>query len=157
MIWRPIHERGMMRLDQQFELWSRTPYRDGPAVPGRQMNCIQVLTAITDQMYRRPQREYRTIPNDACLHKPATAWKALRLIRSWYNCVTVRDGTIEPGDWLVTDIAEKSGPGHGIMAGTRANEFWEADIQVGFINTSLSQLRSRRIFRVYRGMGRESW
>jgi hypothetical protein len=69
----------------------------------------------------------------------------------------VRDGSLEPGDWVVTGPAG-GGPGHAMVVGPRPNTLWHCNRGPGVCWTGIGlAMNDQAIHRVYRFLDRNRW
>lgn len=135
------------RLAAILASWNGTPYMAGQQCRGVGVDCVRFVCAVLDELYRQEPVPIETLPSDAALHARESAIGAMKKIRDCYMPNdAIEDGTMEPGDILVTGPAN-GGPGHAMIVGTRPNQLWHAagdGVHVTALHASV------HVFRVYR-------
>ncbi|MCZ2418680.1 MAG: hypothetical protein LC123_02395 [Burkholderiales bacterium] len=158
--WRALpYPEAVAALDRAIEKWRGTPYRVGQQAPGKGVDCVRFVCGVLDDVTGR-RTPIRTLPNDASMHARDSAVATMHHIRKLYlpNDV-VTDGTIEPGDLIVTaPIGKSGGPGHAIIAGTKPWHLWESTLE-GVRRIGLSGVTTEhyRIAAVYRIANKDTW
>jgi hypothetical protein len=92
------------------------------------------------------------------MHSREQAIATMRTLRKLYmpNRL-VRDGSIEPGDVIVTGPSN-GGPGHVMLGGPERNTLWHCNEGIGVRMTGIGFVDgAQRIFGVYRFTDREKW
>lgn len=127
--WRTLDEpAALLAIERALRPWEGTPYLVGQQCPrtpegGGGVDCVRFVCGVLDELYGR-KTPIATLPQDAALHVPGRATVAMGKIWKLYAPnEEVKDGSIEPGDILVTG---RAGPGHAMIAGPRRWELWEA-------------------------------
>lgn len=145
------------RLDRILASWEDTPYRPGQHVRGVGTYCTAFVCAVLDELYRQPSAALpEDIPIDASMHDPELARSGLRWFLTRYpNHVRVQDGTVEPGDVLVTGPVS-GGPGHAIIAGPRKGTLWQCSGR-SVHRAGYSLPETYRLHAVYRMTDRHKW
>lgn len=144
-------------LERALARWVGTPYRVGQQCAGAGVDCVRFVAAVLDDVMGRVT-PIETLPQDAALHARASAIAAMHRIRRLYEPVAlVEDGTLEPGDLLVT-APPGGGPGHALIAGPRRWELWESTLD-GVHRTGLGALTAGRwsLRYVYRPGDKTGW
>ncbi|MFG0318405.1 MAG: hypothetical protein ACF8XB_14120 [Planctomycetota bacterium JB042] len=124
--WKPLDDaRIARRVDEVLVSWADTPYMPGQQSKQQGVDCIRFVCAAFDELFGMSTPIPR-LPPDTALHCPEKAVEVVRLVREIYAPNTlITDGTIEPGDVIVTRSGN-SGPGHALIAGGRENTVWHA-------------------------------
>lgn len=142
-------------LERPLLAWERTPYRSGQQARGAGVDCVRFVCAILDELFGKTT-PIETLPQDAALHARATAILVMKKIRQLYQpAERVTDGTLEPGDVLVTS-RPGGGPGHALIAGPRRWELWESTLD-GVHRTGLGGLADWQLEHVFRPSDKASW
>lgn len=148
--WRPLADaRSSARLAEVLAAWDMTPYRPGQQRRGVGADCVRFVAAVFDELLGR-QTEITTLPPDTCMHDPAKAAAAVARLRALFDSDEVLDGSMEPGDAVVTGPIV-GGPGHVMVVGPQRNTLWHA-ARPCVHRTGLGgiYLLGHRVFRVYR-------
>ena len=119
------------RLAEILEKWRGTPYMLGQQTPGVGVDCVRFVTAVWDELLRRPPYKTERLPMDAALNNKARAQEFMRLVLTHYapiEDITEMTQFAEPGDLFVTR-SRGGGPGHVIIVGPRRNTVWQAGSQ----------------------------
>lgn len=159
--WQPLlSSSACQRMLDFFSIWERTKYMPGNRVRGVGTDCAQLVPAFLDYMYRTGRKT--PIPRmapDTGVHNRKAAWGTVRAVRQAFPSHVVRDGTIEPGDIVLTrathDWTGPNNPGHAMIAMPKFCTAMHAMPNTGVCMTSLEV--SRGIVRVYRLEGKEKW
>lgn len=129
--WKDLpHPAAKAALERALARWDGTPYRVGQQAPavdgvGGGVDCVRFVCAVLDELLGR-RTPITTLPQDAALHARESAIAAMHQIRKLYlPNEPVEDGTVEPGDLLIT-APPGGGPGHALIAGPRRWELWHA-------------------------------
>lgn len=141
-------------------LWKGTPYMAGVRVRGVGVDCAQLVPAFLDHMFRRlMSTEIPRMSGDVGVHNHRAAWGTVKAVRLGYPSRVVRDGTIEPGDIIITrSTADWEGParhGHAMIAMPERGTALHSVPLAGVTLTSLSVTRGG-IVRIYR-LEKHSW
>lgn len=105
--------------------WEGTPYLVGQQTRGAGVDCVRFVCGVLDELYGK-KTPIETLPQDAALHVPGRATVAMgRIWKLYQPNIEVLDGTIEPGDILITGRLG-AGPGHAMIAGPRRWILWES-------------------------------
>ncbi len=156
-MFRPQEANIMRRLARILEEWCDTPYVMGEAKPRVGVYCTAFVTAVLDELYRRPQAPLPSIPHDAGMHDKETAMAGMRwFLGHWANHAKVTDGWVQPGDLVVTGPRD-GGPGHAILVGPRENTLWQCSGRSGVHFTGMSIPDNYTLHAVYRMTDRLSW
>ena len=149
-------ERIRYRLMMCFFVWENTPYMAGNQQLSSGVDCVRWISAVLDEMYQRWPTNIKTLPSDASFHNRLGAIKAMHQIRKLYpNCITIRNGIIEPGDLIVIG-PPGGGPGHALLVGTEPNTLWHCTPNSGVTRTGWSLIvGQQQIYRVYRAKDRD--
>ena len=154
--WRRVVAPWVRRLEQVLVSWEGTKYSPGQQVKGSGVDCIRFGCAVLDELYRRPLTELPIRAADASMHDRDGAFSVMRqIIRRYPDHITVRDGSVEPGDILVVG-PRAGGPGHMMIVGHQTGTVWQASAtKVHF--TGLYLPKGATLFRTYRMVDRETW
>lgn len=159
--WLPLHDPDVIKRMEQFRnKWTGTTYMAGNRVRGVGCDCAQLIPAFLDFMYRTGSRlPIPRLAPDTGLHNARAALNTVRAVRRGFPSFVVRDGTIEPGDIVLTrashDWEGPSNPGHAMIAYHRPGTALHAMPESGVCLTTLTVTRG--IVRVYRLKGKQSW
>lgn len=158
--WLPLHDAACNRIERFALLWIGTPYRAGVRLRGSGVDCAQLVPAFLDFMYRTN----RALPiprmsGDVSLHDARAALNTVRAVRRGFSSHVVRDGTIEPGDIIITrashDLNAPRRTGHAMIALPRRGTALHAVPGPGVCCTTVQVTRG--IVRVFRTEGKEIW
>lgn len=137
------------RLATILEKWRGTPYMAGQQCLGAGVDCVRFVAAVLDELYHRAPVPIATLPPDAALHSREGAIAGMKRIRELYMPNdAIEDGSIEPGDVLVTG-PRNGGPGHAMIVGPRPSELWHAAGDAVHMS-GLGFAGETKVFRVYR-------
>jgi len=159
--WFSIDRLSCEALEGVLRSWEGTPYHEGQRARKVGVDCVQLILGTYDILYRveSPSRIPR-VQVDAALHSPRVALAAILRMRSlWHGADVVRDGTVRPGDIVVTRAEAQPGaprrPAHAMIAGVRPWTAWHAIPRAGVVQTSIE--RTRGIVRIYRPRKKDLW
>lgn len=152
----PEHE----ALISVFRQWFATPYMVGQRSPGQGVDCAQLIFGMMDTLHGRET------PTDCpkmivanTVHNARVAFRCVILMRRAYPTEIVRDGSIEPGDIILTrGLVGSHGPrrpGHAVIAGIVPGTCFHAVPLVGVCMSSLTSLPG--VLRVYRPLEKHRW
>lgn len=146
------------RLALVISNWEGTPYMSGQQQRGTAADCIGFVFGVVDEMYGRKSPDRTVLPPDTAMHSREQALATIRALRRLYAPnEPVTDGTIEPGDIIVTGHRQ-GGPGHVMIAGSKRNTLWHCVNEIGVCQTGIGFADGyERIFGVYRFNDRERW
>ena len=159
--WQPLHLAGVYERMLSFaDRWKGTPYMAGNRVRGAGSDCAQLVPAFLDFMYRTGRETFvPRMAQDTGTHNRKAAWGTVKAVRQAFPSHVVRDGTIEPGDIILTrathDFTGPNNPGHAMIAMPRPGSALHAMPDSGVCMTSIEVTRG--ILRVYRLEGKEQW
>jgi cell wall-associated NlpC family hydrolase len=156
--WRdPLTPAARAALEAALHGWLGTPYLAGQQGKGQGVDCVRFVAAVLDELYGRAT-PIKTLPQDAALHARATAVLAMKKFLTLYQPnERVTDGTIEPGDVLVTS-REGGGPGHAMIAGPRRWTLWESTLDgVHYTGWAGITAAGHRLEAIYRPSLKASW
>jgi len=142
------------------ESWKGTPYMTGQQARGIGVDCVQFIGAILDALYRRPARTLiPRLPPNAGLHSEESGLRTAMAIRKGFESAEVDDGSIEPGDVLVTrgtmDTRAHAYLGHVLLAGVLPGTAIHSTQGVGVSWTSVQGIPG--ILRIYRPLNKNTW
>lgn len=146
------------RLEEILRDWSTTRYMSGQQSRGVHADCIGFVFGVVDELYGRPSPPRPVLPPDTAMHSREKALATIKTLRQLYAPNTrIEDGTIEPGDIVVTG-QRAGGPGHVMIVGPYRNTLWHCVNEIGVNQTGLGFAEgAERIFGVYRFDDREKW
>lgn len=151
------------RLGEALEAWRGTPYRSGQRLRQVGGDCIGAIFGVIDDVDGRLRGQDPTLPADAALHDPQSAYKAVAAIRRLYapaRRLRWKDGkmALQPGDLLVVGTTY-GGPGHLMVVGVKKNTIWHAAGRGARFDQTGWALGDgfERLFAVYRLEDRERW
>lgn len=146
------------RLESILASWDGTRYMSGQQQRGVHADCIGFVFSVVDELYGRPTPDRPTLPPDTAMHSREQALATIKALRTLYAPNTrVTDGSIEPGDIVVTGHKD-GGPGHVMIVGPYRNTLWHCVNEIGVNQTGLGFADGfERIFGVYRFDDREKW
>ena len=140
------------RLHQIFLAWEGTPFQDNMQIRGRGVDCVRFMAAVLNEAYREQRCTINQLPRDVGWHDRSRAIQAMRAIHRIYpESAIIRDGSLEPGDVLVTR-PPGGGPAHVVMVGGRPGHFWEAS-SGGVVRCG----QPAKIARTYRATDKNLW
>lgn len=148
------------RLIQVVSMWDKTPYQPGQRAKKIGVDCVRFVSCVLDELYNvEVPTSVPRMQVDAALHSMAVSSKVIRLLRkSWEGSDVVRDGTIQPGDVIVTRAESGNSPArpaHVMIALVEPFTAAHAIPGVGVVVGSVQNTRG--IVRVYRLRGKASW
>ena len=126
LTWQNIDPVVEARLDSVLHVWKGTPYHENVQTPQAGVDCVRFVCAVADTMSHRDPLPIPRVPADQSFHCRESSMAALRLLMRRYGARRVEDGTLEPGDALITGPLN-GGPGHVILAGTKPTEMWQSN------------------------------
>jgi cell wall-associated NlpC family hydrolase len=146
-------------LEAALCAWEGTPYLAGQQARGPKggVDCVRFVCGVLDELQNK-RTPVHTLPQDAALHARATAVLAMKKIITLYRPNDrVTDGTLEPGDILVTS-REGGGPGHALIAGARRWTLWESTLDgVHYTGWAGITASGHRLEAVYRPADKARW
>ena len=158
--WRPLDAAIEGRIKNVLDSWLDTPYMDGQRQRKVGVDCAQLVGGVLDDLFR--SKDKVVIPRlrtDSGIHSIRAGFATVRAIRKHYKSKVVRDGTLEPGDVIVTRATgNTNGPkrlGHAMLVSTRKGVLIHATTITGVCLTSLKS--NEEIVRVYRPLNKELW
>lgn len=145
-------------MERVLARWDGTGYMSGQQQPGKHADCIGFVFGVVDELYGRPSPPRPSLPPDTAMHSREQALATIRTLRRLYAPNSpVLDGTLEPGDIVVTGHAQ-GGPGHVMIVGPYRNTLWHCVNEIGVCQTGLGLAEGfETIFGVYRFDDRERW
>lgn len=159
--WRSIDPCSSARLSEVLKSWEKTPYAEGQRVKRMGADCVQLVVGILDELFRtKPPTVVPSVPVDAAIHSDESALPSLRVLRTaWFGSEEVKDGTIEPGDVVLTraeaNPAAPLRPAHAMIVGV---EPWTALHTLRGMGARFSTIEATRgIVKVYRVREKEQW
>ena len=161
-IWRPLPLPIERSIGACLDSWLHTPYMEGQQSKGIAVDCVQLIGAFLDWMYRKQERTF--IPRlraDSAQHSARAAFRTIKVLRSAYPTFVVRDDSIEPGDIVLVRAQGNDDsprrPGHALIAGPgHPGTAYHADGHGGCVcRTSLAATTG--ILRVYRPKEKHTW
>lgn len=151
------------RLGRALGAWSGTPYLSGQRLCQIGCDCIGGVFGVIDAVDGRQRAQNPSLPADAALHSPRTAYRAVVAIRRIYEPASrLRrvDGRlhVQPGDLLIVG-ASGGGPGHLMIVGVKKNTVWHAAGRGARFEQAGWALGTgyERLFAVYRLDDRDRW
>ena len=161
MRWLRISPIAEARLDAVLKSWLRTPYAAGSRVRGMGVDCKELIPGVLDEMYRKEPSTTRRLAPDSGMRDIRLGLSEIRLLMRQYPDVTiVRDGTVQPGDVIVTRSSNFLGatnhPGHAMIAGVRPGEAYHAHPRSGVVKTSIAAA-GKPVVRIYRTGKKGTW
>lgn len=145
-------------LNKVLWSWDGTPWRGGQQCRGRTggVDCVHFIVGVLDELHRLDLPPIKRLPQDLSLHDRAGAMRvAMEIVRRYPNRA-IEDGSIEPGDVLITRWQKEAGPGHVLIASCRPAELWHACNPVGVVRTSIGAA-APSILMHWRPTERETW
>lgn len=160
--WKRLPPSTEQRINEVLQSWRGTRYSDGSQVKGIGVNCTMYFGAFIDEMFHQPigTTKVPRLAADCALHSFRDAWPTVRCLRAaHYRSDVIRDGSIEPGDVVITraeiDSSAPRRPGHLIIASGTRNVFWHATKTSGVVQTSIQA--SPGIIQIYRPRRKDLW
>lgn len=146
------------RIERLLASWDGTKYMSGQQCKGVHADCIGFVFGHIDELYYRPSPTRDVLPPDTSMHSRSSAIAAMHTLLRLYQPVSaVTDGTMEPGDVIVTGHTH-GGPGHIWTVGGRRNTIWHCTNLWGVIQSGMGFAHEfQTIFGVYRFDDREKW
>lgn len=147
-------------LDRVLSSWVGTPYMHGQRVKGQGVDCAQLTFAVMDELLRRPLPTLcPRMTADAANLSARAAFATILAGRRAFESEIVRDGTVKPGDIILTRATGgDSGPrrpGHAAIAAVRPGTCLHAVRGVGACFTSIDALPG--VLRVVRPLEKHRW
>lgn len=145
-------------INAVFRRWTGTPYLAGHRVRGVGVDCIQLMVGLLDDLYLKqtPTPLNRNVRAATYSDRESASLDAT--IRGSFNCDIIRDGSIEPGDLVLTrDSVNSKGPrvpGHVMMVGPSRGTAFHASRSSGACLTDLTLIP---ILRVCRFLDKSTW
>ncbi|MCW8137308.1 MAG: hypothetical protein KIT58_00180 [Planctomycetota bacterium] len=125
MIWTPLEDEvAAGALARELRAWDGTPYMPGQQRQGVGVDCVRFVAGVLDELTGR-QTPIRTLPPDASMHDVARADEKARELVALYGAAPVDDGTLEPGDVVITG-PRRGGAGHAAIVGDERGVVWHA-------------------------------
>lgn len=148
------------RMSQFAAAWEGTPYMAGSRVRGAGVDCAQLIPAFLDFMYSNPSKTpLPRLAPDTGVHNPVAAKETVKAIRRAYPSHPVKDGSIEPGDIILTrsthDFTGPENAGHAMIAMPVPGTALHSMPQSGVCITSVEATRG--IVQVYRLERKHLW
>jgi len=158
--WRSLPEEQETAVRRVVREWEGTPYVDLHRIKGMGVDCFQLVAAFLDDLHGSPPGTTKLPRHCATTarFRPDIAAPAIRnLVKSYEGCDIIRDGTIEPGDIVVSrSILEEDGhlyEGHAMIA---TAEEWSL-LHAIRPRTCRTTCEDREIVTVYRSRGKHLW
>lgn len=122
--WEPLEdELALAALERKLELWRGTRYGIGQQCRGIAADCVRFVCGVLDDL-TGARNDVVTLPPDTCFHDPDLAREGMHRVRALYDpTVEIADGTVQPGDIIVTG-PKGTGPSHALIVGPRKNTAW---------------------------------
>ena len=157
-VWNNLDPRIEHRLMQVLQSWLGTPYMAGQQARGIGVDCVQLVGAVYDELYRLPARTViPRLPPTIGIHNARAGFRTAKAIRDNFPSRVARGAIIEPGDVLIVRGTGLSrGPrlmGHTMIAGVKAFTAFHAVPQVGVTLGATTV----EIVRIYRPLEKERW
>ncbi len=139
------HDRVCERLTAILESWRDTPYCLNQACKKVAVDCVRFVFSTLNEMYGFAKGEVMRLPADTAFHNKEKCIAAVRFLMGVYSpCRFVKDGSIEPGDIILTGTVGGS-PGHAMVAGPNQSELWHST-DSGVCKTGISFSRDLDLF-----------
>ena len=139
--------------------WIGTPHINGQCEPQLGVDCVNFACAVLDELHGYDRSKLPKIPRhapDTSLRDRRTAIAMVRFVSERYPNRVVRDGTITPGDVIVTKVGEN--PGHILIAGWTPWTAWHAINHRGVCQTGIGQLaKMGGVMRVWYPTEKPTW
>lgn len=102
--WFDIPKNQKVRVAKVLSGWENTPYSEGQRAKRMGADCVQLVVGVLDDLFRMPEKtRIPRVSFDSALHKDSASFPALKALRGgWFGSFQVDDGTVEPGDLVVT-------------------------------------------------------
>lgn len=145
-------------MGEALARWELTPYMRGQRCRGVAVDCVRFVTGLLDDLYGFERAEAPRLPPDIAFHNRRGALAGMReVLRLYRPYDRVRDGTIEPGDVIVSGPVG-GGPGHGMIVGVERATIYHAVENLGVIKTGLGLVaNSQGFFAIFRVGDKERW
>jgi cell wall-associated NlpC family hydrolase len=148
-------------LDRVLNEWIGTPYMAGQRAKGMGVDCVQLIAGVLDDLFKPPTpTPVPRLPADSATHDIRSAYRTIHaLADAWYVSPVVRDGTVQPGDVLVTRATNNRtgprNPGHAMIVGANPFEVVQATPVLGVHKVHLYACRP--VIRLYRPNRKDQW
>lgn len=158
--WLPLRNKAVNdRMDLFADLWVGTRYMPGACVRGAGVDCAQLVRVFLmwmDQITDCPP--IPRLSSDTGVHNRKAALGTIKVCRNAFPSCVVRDGTIQPGDIVLTrstrDWSGPLNPGHAMIVLPLKGTALHAMPATGVTRTSIAS--GGGIVRVYRPE-KDSW
>lgn len=129
--WSPMPDaRAQQALAESLERWRPTRYGIGQQCRGVAADCVRFVCGVLDDLSGK-QTPLRTLPPDTCFHDPELAHLGMQRVRQLYEpTIEIEDGTVQPGDVIVTG-PRGTGPCHALIVGPQRNTAWHCCAPMG--------------------------
>jgi len=156
--WQPETIGFSPRMAVLLHTWRDTKYMSGQQCPGVFADCLGFVFGMVDGLLRQLSPGRKVLPPDTSMHSRSKAIACMRTLFELYpGWEKVKDGTLQPGDVIVTGHTH-GGPGHVMIVGPVRNTLWHCNEGVGVASTGIGFADgAQSIFGVYRFNDRESW
>jgi hypothetical protein len=149
------------RLRRVLDGWLGTRYGEGQRAKRIQVDCVQFVAGVLDELFAVKTPTF--VPRlraDIALHSPERAYPTIKAFReAHYGMDEVEDGTVQPGDIIVTRAEHqedaKERDAHVMIAGAERWTAYHAIPRVGVVKTTIACTRG--ILRVYRPRRKDLW